>query len=63
MPSKKRTVKYSENTDPVDGDRNVEVSEEQSVNNNNEDTTQQSNQQNTEEEETEDERYSPSSGR
>ncbi len=31
MPSRKRTVKYEENTDPVDGDKNVEVSEEQSV--------------------------------
>jgi hypothetical protein len=53
MPSRKRTVKYNENTEP-DGDRNVEVSEEQSVN---DDT-------NTQEEvsESEDERYSPSAG-
>ena len=57
MPSKKRKVTYSENTEP-DGDRNVEVSEEQSVNN--EDTTQQSNQQNTdEEEEQQDEKVQP----
>ena len=52
MPSRKRTVKYNENTEP-DGDKNVEVSEEQSVDNT--DTPQQ--------EESEDERYSPSSGR
>ena len=57
MPSKKRTVKYSENTDPVDGDKNVEVSEEQSVNN----TDQQSEpQENTNTDS--DERYSPSAG-
>jgi len=52
MPSRKRTVKYQENTDPVDGDQNVEVSEEQSVNNDSQ----------PEVSETEDERYTPSSG-
>ena len=57
MPSKKRKVTYSENTDPVDGDRrNVEVSEEQSVDDNNTTTTESLTEQ-------DDERYSPSSGR
>ncbi len=55
MPSRKRTVKYSENTDPIDGDKNVEVSEEQSVENNDNDSNQQ-NESNT------DERYTASAG-
>lgn len=45
MPSRKRTVKYEENQEP-DGDRNVEVSEEQSESS----LTEQ-----------DDERYTPSS--
>ena len=57
MPSRKRTVKYSENTDPVDGDKNVEVSEEQSV-----DTTEEQ-QQPQQEQESEDERYTPADGK
>ena len=52
MPLRKRTVKYTEDTDAT-GDKNVEVSEEQSV-----DTEQQSNQQT----ESEDERYTASAG-
>ena len=56
MPSKKRTVKYSENTDPVDGDKNVEVSEEQSVN------TEEQEQPQPQEESNTDERYNAASG-
>ena len=58
MPSRKRTVKYEENTDPVDGDKNVEVSEEQSVNNNNDQPQTEENI----EQESEDERYTASAG-
>ena len=53
MPSKKRTVKYEENVEP-DGDKSVEVSDEQSVSNTNADEEPTS--------ESEDERYSPSAG-
>jgi hypothetical protein len=57
MPSRKRTVKYEENTDPVDGDKNVEVSEEQSVNDDEPSTTNQE-----EVSESEDERYKATAG-
>lgn len=56
MPSKKRTVKYQENTE-ADGDRNVEVTDEISANN--EDTG--SEEENSLRDQ-DDERYTPSSG-
>ena len=64
MSSRKRTVKYSENTDPVDGDKNVEVSqtEEQSVS---EPEQEEQPSSTTEEENTNsdsDERYTASAG-
>jgi hypothetical protein len=52
MPEKKRKIEYSENTDPVDGDKNVSVSDEIS-----EDTTDENN-----EEPVSDDRYSPAAG-
>jgi hypothetical protein len=54
MPSRKRTVKYNENTDVATGDKNVEVSEEQSIDND----TVEEHQTN----ESEDSRYTASAG-
>lgn len=54
MPSKKRTVKYEENTEP-DGDRNVEVTDEIS----HEDTGSEEQNSLTDQD---DERYTPASG-
>ena len=56
MPSKKRTVKYEENTDS-EGDRNVQVSDE--ISQNNEDVSSEEENSLTEQD---DERYTPSSG-
>lgn len=56
MPSKKRTVKYEENTD-ADGDRNVEVSDEIS----HEDTGSEEHDTNSLTDQ-DDERYTPASG-
>ena len=55
MPSKKRTVRYEENTE-ADGDRNVEVTDEIS----HEDVS--SEEENPTESESGDERYTPASG-